>query len=109
MALRTVTSSAGFAEMLNWNNLWARVARRSEARSRRRREAAYSPPRGRLGRTRVAVITVIDEEFDEVRDVLGTLNHFPNSPYFVRGTPDSGDWGVVVSKCMDRSNVPSGE
>ncbi|HZT26475.1 MAG TPA: hypothetical protein VFA57_12285 [Pseudolabrys sp.] len=72
-------------------------------------ERAYSPPRGRLGRARVAVVTVIDEEFDEVRDVLGTHNDIGSSPYFVSEAPDSGDWDVVVSKCTDRTNLPSGE
>jgi nucleoside phosphorylase len=69
----------------------------------------YAAPRGRRGRTRVAVITVIDEEFDEACKVLGTRTALANSPYFVREAPNSGDWDVVVSRCMDRSNIPSGE
>jgi nucleoside phosphorylase len=90
-----------------FRDLWARIG--GNVVPRLREEPTYSAPRGRLGRTRVAVITVIDEEFDEVRDVLGTHIALANSPYFVREAPDSGDWDVVVSKCMDRSNVPSGE
>jgi nucleoside phosphorylase len=89
-----------------FNNLRERF---SGALSRLREDQVYSAPRGRRGRTRVAVITVIDEEFDEVCDVLGAHTGLANSPYFVRGASNSADWDVVVSKCMDRSNVPSGE
>jgi hypothetical protein len=82
-----------------WDDLWQLIAPRTN----------YPPPRGWRGRTKVAVVTVIDEEFDAVREVLGTRNNVPNSPYFVREAGTRCDWDVVVSRCMDRSNVPSGE
>lgn len=67
---------------------------------------AYPAPRGRIGRAQVAVLTVIEEEFDAVSEALGICANIPGTPYFVRSAADGPDWDVVLSQCPDRSNVP---
>lgn len=63
-------------------------------------------PRGKLGRARVAVLTVIDEEFRAARDILGLSKELEGTPYFL--SPNSKDDmpDVVLCQSLDRSNVP---
>lgn len=43
---------------------------------------------GRFGHTRVAVLSVIEEETTAVRDVFGLTERIPGKPYFVTGSAD---------------------
>jgi nucleoside phosphorylase len=60
--------------------------------------------KGRLGTARVGVLTIIDEEFEEVRTALRATEHILDSPHYA----DRGDRiDVVVRQAADRSNVPA--
>lgn len=68
----------------------------------------YPPIRGRIGHAHVAVITIIEEEFEAVTKVLGTSINVPRTPYFVEAASDNNIWNIAVSQCTDRSNLPAG-
>lgn len=68
----------------------------------------YEAPFGHVGRARVVVLTVIDEEFQAARDVLGLTKNVPNTPYFVTDC-DTKDWDIVLHQSADRTNVPVNE
>jgi nucleoside phosphorylase len=59
---------------------------------------------GRLGIARVGVLTIIDEEFEEVCSALGATAHVHDSPYYA---DEDGRFDVVVRQAADRSNVPA--
>lgn len=59
---------------------------------------------GRLGTARVGVLTIIDEEFEEVCSALGASEHVADSAYYA---DDEGRFDVVVRQAADRSNVPA--
>jgi len=59
---------------------------------------------GRLGTARIGILTIIDEEFDEVRRIFGATVPVPDSPYYAFG---SGSTDVVLRQMADRSNVPA--
>ena len=63
------------------------------------------PPSGRVGRARVALVTIIPEEFDAARNVFNLNAHLPETVYFV-DDPDHKVWDVVLMQATDRSNVP---
>jgi nucleoside phosphorylase len=61
-----------------------------------------------LGRTRTArvvVLTILEEEFDAVREVFGHLGPVPRAQEF--WTPDPISLDVVVARAPDRGNVAS--
>lgn len=66
----------------------------------------FLPPSGRIGRTRVALVTIIDEEFTAARDVFGLTHNLPGTGYFVAETADTSVWEIVLMQATDRSNVP---
>jgi nucleoside phosphorylase len=66
----------------------------------------YQPPSGLMGRTRVAIISVIDEEFDAVRDAFGTTTNIEGAPYFVPAILAEPNYDIVALQAADRSNVP---
>ena len=68
--------------------------------------AAYLPPSGRLGRTRVALVTVIEEEFAAAQDVFGLNENLCGTGYFAAEPAASGVSDVVLMQATDRSNVP---
>jgi nucleoside phosphorylase len=59
---------------------------------------------GRLGTARVAVLTIIDEEFDAVSEAVGLKCNIADSPYYCR---DGSDVSVVLRRAPDRSQVPA--
>jgi len=59
---------------------------------------------GRLGTARVAVLTIIDEEFDAVRTSAALGCNVPDSPYYCC---DGTNVSVVLRKAPDRSQVPA--
>lgn len=67
------------------------------------RTAEHVDP-GRIGTARVAVLTIIDEEFGAARGALGTTSHVEGTPYYRRAPLDNG---VVLSQAIDRGNVPA--
>jgi nucleoside phosphorylase len=68
----------------------------------------YEAPFGHVGRARVVLLTVIDEEFEAVRKVLGLKKNVRHTPYFVSDS-DTNDWDVVLHQSADRTNVPVNE
>jgi nucleoside phosphorylase len=69
-------------------------------------EMPYPPPVGVIGRARVAIITVIPEEFSAAQDVFELRTNIPETPYFVHNAPDRRDWDLVLTQATDRTNVP---
>lgn len=69
-------------------------------------QSTYSGPVGLKGRARVAVITVIPEEFSAAQDVFDLRRNIPETPYFVQTDPSFGDWDIVLTQATDRTNVP---
>ena len=66
----------------------------------------HRPPSGHFGRTRVALVTIIPEEFAAAQDVFGLQENVPGTGYFVAGAPDRKEWDVALMQATDRSNVP---
>jgi hypothetical protein len=64
------------------------------------------PPSGWVGRTRVALVTIIPEEFAAARDVFGLHENVLGTGYFVAEAADRKEWDVVLMQATDRSNVP---
>lgn len=68
-----------------------------------------SPPRqapnGRFGRTRVGLVTIIDEEFAATQAAFGLQTQLGRTGYFVQQGGD-GPWDVALVQATDRSNVP---
>lgn len=64
------------------------------------------PPEGWFGHTRVALVTIIPEEFDAARDVFGLSENIPGTPYFAAQAGERRAWDVVLMQASDRSNVP---
>jgi nucleoside phosphorylase len=60
---------------------------------------------GRRGTARVAVLTIIDEEFTEARDVFATHQNIPGTPYYVSDLADARTPAVVLRVAADRANV----
>lgn len=66
----------------------------------------YLPPSGRVGRTRVALVTIIEEEFAAARDVFDLTHNIPGTGYFVAEPANTSVWEIVLMQATDRSNVP---
>lgn len=66
----------------------------------------YAPPQGRLGHARVAVMTIIKEEFDAARDVLGLHEEVANTQYVTSGKTGDRFYDVVLCEATERSNIP---
>lgn len=64
--------------------------------------------RGRRGVAVVGVLTVIEEEFEEVTAMLGTTHNLPDSPYYVHQFDASDSYDVVLRHLGDRGNIASG-
>lgn len=64
-------------------------------------------PNGRVGRVRVGVITIIEEEFEAAKSVFELNHNIPGTPYFVDGDHGTGEWDLALIQASDRSNVPA--
>lgn len=62
-------------------------------------------PKGRIGRARVGLVTIIEEEFTAAQEVFGLHQEVPETGYFMR-QGIQGEWDVVLLQASDRSNVP---
>jgi nucleoside phosphorylase len=80
---------------------WRRAV--SERATARR---SFLPPPGLKGRTRVAVFTIIEEEFAAAQKVFCTMYNIPNTPYFVDSNPNGKEWDLVLLQATDRTNLP---
>lgn len=63
-------------------------------------------PRGRVGRVRVGIITIIEEEFEAAKSVFGLNYNILGTPYFVDGDHGTKEWDLALIQASDRSNVP---
>jgi nucleoside phosphorylase len=70
------------------------------------RSRARGAPQGRNGRTRVGIVTIIEEEFEAVRKVFDLNVNIPGTGYFVTNDPGARQWDVALVQASDRSNVP---
>lgn len=70
---------------------------------------------GRHGHARVAVLTIIDEEFEAVREVFGATDEIDTTGIYAPGPEDApgGDavkqFPFVLAQSPERSNVPASE
>jgi nucleoside phosphorylase len=64
-------------------------------------------PRGRAGRVRVGIITIIEEEFEAAKSVFGLHHNLRGTPYFVEADQGIGEWDLALIQSSDRSNVPA--
>lgn len=64
---------------------------------------------GRRGRARIAVVTVVDEELNQLRPALGCTVNITATPYWVREQQSGEDYDVVLKQLADRGNLASGE
>jgi nucleoside phosphorylase len=63
--------------------------------------------RGKLGATKVGILTITDEEFNAARRIFNTQHNIPSSPYFVAGAVPSGLYDLVIRQASDRTNTPA--
>ena len=66
----------------------------------------YHPPSGRVGRVRVALVTIIEEEFAAAQAIFNLEQNISGTRYFVSKLGDCGVWDVALMQAADRSNVP---
>lgn len=70
---------------------------------------------GRHGHARVAVLTIIDEEFNAVREVFGATDEIGTTGIYAPARADLADGGVagqfpfVLAQSPERSNIPASE
>jgi len=64
---------------------------------------------GRVGSALVAVITIVDEEYDAVRAIGGFGDFASDTPYLFRTKTDGNHFDVILAKSADRSNTPCTE
>ncbi len=69
-------------------------------------DITYPRPKGRLGHARVAVMTIIKEEFEAARDVLELHQEVPGTQYVTGGEPKDGQYEIVLCEATERSNIP---
>jgi nucleoside phosphorylase len=70
-------------------------------------DATYPRPPGLLGHARVAVLTIIKEEFEAARQVLNLPFEVDGTGYVASGAPQDGQYDVVLCEATERSNVAS--
>jgi nucleoside phosphorylase len=63
-------------------------------------------PMGRIGRVRVGIITIIEEEFEAAKSVFDLNHNVRGTPYFVKGDHGARQWDIALIQASDRSNVP---
>jgi nucleoside phosphorylase len=63
--------------------------------------------RGIKGTARVVILTIIVEEFLEARTAFEAHENIPGTNYF-SSVSAGHEWDVVVTRCMDRGNLCSG-
>ncbi len=66
---------------------------------------------GRYGAARIAVLTVLHEEWTAIQAVFGDLRNLPGTPYYVSATEDLRDmkFDFLVCKAADRGNLPASQ
>lgn len=70
-------------------------------------EKSFPSLKGRLGHARVAVLTIIKEEFEAAQAVLGLHDEVTDTGYVTAGQREDGDYDVVLCEATARSNVAS--
>lgn len=63
--------------------------------------------RGKLGFTKVGILTITDEEFKAAQRIFNTQHNIHGTPYFVSGAVPSGLYDIVVCQASDRTNTPA--
>lgn len=73
------------------------------------RVVSYIAPRGRLGRTKVAILTIINEEFEAAQILFGLQHPISGqgTAYFVAAPSQKNDFDVVLLRSGDRTNLPA--
>jgi nucleoside phosphorylase len=63
--------------------------------------------RGKLGFTKVGILTITDAEFLAAQRIFNTQHNIPSSPYFVAAGVQSRQYDLVVRQASDRTNTPA--
>jgi nucleoside phosphorylase len=71
------------------------------------RKRGHGAPEGRFGRTRIGIVTIIEEEFEAAQRVFGLDTNIPGTAYFVADDAHARRWDVALIQASDRSNIPS--
>lgn len=65
---------------------------------------------GRSGSAWIGIVTIIDEEFEAVRDRFDLKVRIPGTTrFYARKEEPSKEYGVVLVRCLDRGNGAAGE
>ena len=95
------------AEFLSFPAVLRSIAQLSSlVPARRRTSLSNLPPSGWVGRARVALLTIIDEEFSAARKVFDLHENIAGTGYFAAEQSENRQWDVVLMRAADRSNVP---
>ena len=62
---------------------------------------------GKLGFTKVGILTITDEEFHAAQRIFNAQHNIPGSPYFVSAAVSSRLYDVVIRQASDRTNIPA--
>jgi nucleoside phosphorylase len=68
-----------------------------------------APIKGRRGSARVVVITVVDDELNQLRPVLSCTRNIPGTSYWIRDAQPKPNHDVVLKQLADRGNIASQE
>jgi nucleoside phosphorylase len=97
------------ADLPSFSSLLRSIAQLSGLVPGRWATSSSSPnlaPRGWVGRARVALLTIIDEEFSAAREVFELHENIAGTGYFAAELGKNREWDVVLMRATDRSNVP---
>ncbi|WP_199545120.1 5'-methylthioadenosine/S-adenosylhomocysteine nucleosidase family protein [Paraburkholderia kururiensis] len=70
---------------------------------------SYIAPRGRVGRAKVAILTIINEEFEAVQELFKLPHDVAGRgvAYFTEAASPNNDFDVVLLRSGDRTNLPA--
>lgn len=90
-----------------WTRVLSKLSRGNAGGMRAPGEPQPSQNSGRRGSAKIGVLTVIQEEFEELSSVLGTSTNVPDSTYYVREIDLSNNYELVLKKLSGRGNIVS--
>lgn len=64
-------------------------------------------PPGKFGNTKIAILTITDQEFTAAQRIFDTPEHIPASPYFVALNAKPRDYDIVIRQASERTNTPA--
>lgn len=62
---------------------------------------------GKLGLTKIGILTITDEEFAAAQRIFNVQHNIPGSPYFVPPGAKPEQYEIVIRQAADRTNTPA--